>query len=209
MKNINTIINIVLGLAVATLFYLHFNNNSSSTETSDHNDTTKVAILKPKIANNTLLKEAKVVYINIDSLNTLCLYYSEMNKIFKNKQKKFDESYSNQLRGWEAQAMEYQQKINSMTDEDLQKADLTMRQKRSQIEESAAKQEQKLKEELYKSNEILNKKIKGYLEKYAKEKGYKYVLGYGSGSNLLYANDSLDVSFDVINGLNKQYKANK
>ena len=43
----------------------------------------------------------------------------------------------------------------------------------------------------------------------SKEHNYSYVMGYSEGANLLYVNDSLDITKQVISGLNVQYKADK
>ena len=66
-----------------------------------------------------------------------------------------------------------------------------------------------LEEELLKSNENLNKKVKQYVDTYSKSKGYRIVLGLGSSTNVLYGNDSLDVTHDIVNGLNQLYKSEK
>ena len=58
--------------------------------------------------------------------------------------------------------------------------------------------------------EKLYDKVADYLKGYAKEKGYKMVLTYSKGNSaILFADESLDVTKEVIKGLNEAYKSDK
>lgn len=208
MKNLNTIINIILGIAIIILFVLHFKGNTTS-EIATTNDSTSVVVMKPKIANNTLLKDAKVVYVNADSISKLCLYYKELEKTIATKRKKLEDTYGGQMKNLEAEYLSYQQRGSTMTEEEMQKAQQSISMKKNQIDQNGAKMQQTLEKEVMNLNRNIEGKITKFMDQYAKSKGYRFILTYGGGSNLLYANDSLDVSFDVINGLNQQYKSVK
>jgi outer membrane protein len=43
--------------------------------------------------------------------------------------------------------------------------------------------------------------------KHHKTKSYNFVLGYQKGGGILYANDSLDITREVVVGLNNEYKS--
>jgi outer membrane protein len=59
-------------------------------------------------------------------------------------------------------------------------------------------------------NEKLYEKVAAYLKGYAKKKGYKMVLTYSKANpTVLYADESLDVTKDVVSGLNDAYKSDK
>ncbi|MGL5892680.1 MAG: OmpH family outer membrane protein, partial [Bacteroidia bacterium] len=60
-----------------------------------------------------------------------------------------------------------------------------------------------------KKNEIIVDEVSSYFKEYSKTKGIDFILGYGSASNVLYANDSLDVTADVLNALNATYRSTK
>ena len=58
--------------------------------------------------------------------------------------------------------------------------------------------------------EKLYNKIADYLKVYAKDKGFKMVLTYQKGNSaILFADASLDVTSQVIVGLNEGYKSDK
>ncbi|MFI5162708.1 MAG: OmpH family outer membrane protein [Sphingobacteriales bacterium] len=57
-------------------------------------------------------------------------------------------------------------------------------------------------------NATLYERINTYLKTYTKAKGYKIVLTYSKSSpSMLYGDDSLDVTKEVLAGLNAEYKA--
>jgi len=47
-----------------------------------------------------------------------------------------------------------------------------------------------------------------YLDSNSAQYNYRYVLGASFGGNVLYANDSLDITQQVIEGLNAEYQDN-
>ena len=61
-------------------------------------------------------------------------------------------------------------------------------------------------EEQSKFNEELFAKLTAYLKTYNKEKNYTFILGYQKGGGILFANDSLDITREILDGLNKEYQ---
>jgi outer membrane protein len=47
--------------------------------------------------------------------------------------------------------------------------------------------------------------INAYLKKYGKAKGYKIVMAATEYGNIAYADEGLDITADVLVGLNKEY----
>ncbi len=47
-------------------------------------------------------------------------------------------------------------------------------------------------------------KINNYIEKYSQLNGYKLVLGVANGGNILYGQKALDITEEIINGLNNE-----
>ena len=52
-------------------------------------------------------------------------------------------------------------------------------------------------------------KIEDFLKQYNKDKGYAFILSYEPGFMLYYKDSAYDITSDVINGLNAEYKAKK
>jgi outer membrane protein len=48
-----------------------------------------------------------------------------------------------------------------------------------------------------------------YMKVYTKDKNIQFILGNSFDGKILYANQTLDITQDVLKGLNEQYKPDK
>ena len=60
-------------------------------------------------------------------------------------------------------------------------------------------------EEQVMNRQVLNS-IMDYLKEYNKDHGYHYVLSNAFGGPLLYSNETLNITQDVLSGLNETYQ---
>jgi len=81
--------------------------------------------------------------------------------------------------------------------------------KRQNLELYQRSLEQDLMGEQAKMNEELYKKITDYLKDYAQQKELQIVLKYNPSSDVLYGGSSVDITNEVIQGLNEAYKVDK
>ncbi|RYF71127.1 MAG: hypothetical protein EOO39_14520, partial [Cytophagaceae bacterium] len=77
MKNASLAINVVLAIAVAVLYYLHFKEHKSDADVK----------ATPK-----LVEGRKLVYVNIDSLATNYDYFKDTRKVLESKQYQLEKS---------------------------------------------------------------------------------------------------------------------
>ena len=70
------------------------------------------------------------------------------------------------------------------------------------LSQELLKEESKINQELY-------DKITTYLNEYSKTHDLQLVVKYNQGSDVLFAADSMDITKDVIGGLNEAYKKEK
>jgi outer membrane protein len=70
---------------------------------------------------------------------------------------------------------------------------------REQLAGQLMEQESKLNKQIYDS-------IYNFLQRYTAGKNVQYILGYSPGGSVLYANDSLDITTQVVEGLNLELK---
>jgi outer membrane protein len=75
------------------------------------------------------------------------------------------------------------------------------------------KLQQDLTQEINEKQVVMNRQVINAIMEYMKANSsqfnYKYVLGTSFGGNILYANDSLDITKNIITGLNEQYIKDK
>jgi len=88
------------------------------------------------------------------------------------------------------------------TEEDLGKKQQNLQMYQQSLGQQLGEEEAKLQKELY-------DRITVYLKKYGVEKGLQVVLKFDPTSDVLYAVDGLDISREVTEGLNSEYKSEK
>jgi outer membrane protein len=94
-----------------------------------------------------------------------------------------------------------------MTPEQARSTEAQLMKKQQDLVAYRDQSAQALGQEEAKKNEELYKNIRSYIDKYNKENGYEFVLGYSLGGGILFANPSLDVTQKILDGLNKEYKS--
>lgn len=197
MKNLSLILNAVLLVAVGVLFYLQFSGNSKSSGNS--------ASSSP----STVPSDIKIAYINSDSVLEKYEYLKANRVQLEAKTKKIEAEYRNRAQGLQNEITAYQRNVSSMTlgqvkavEEDLGKKQQNLQMYQQSISQQLMEEEAKLNRELY-------NRVTKYLQKYAKDKDLHVVLKYDLSSDVLFAGEALDVSADVIQGLNDEYKQEK
>lgn len=198
MKNISLYINIVLAVAIALLFFLYFSLKSRVKDVE-----TQPVALKTS--------SGKIVYINTDTLNLKYDLYIDMRAKMLERQQKIGADLNAKKNNLERKVMDYQDK--------MQKG-LLLRSEAAKIEQQLVYEQQALQrlndsmqnqlaEEAQVENRRLLNSIVEFLKDYNKNGRYQYILSHAYGSNLLYANDSLDITREVLKGLNQKYSLEK
>ena len=196
MKNTSIVINIVLAIAVAILYILHFTSKPSAFGSSDGS-----------IASSD--KALSLAYVNSDSLLKNYDYFKDLEKTFTEKRDKLNNEYQNRAMGLQREIENFRVTAGNMTisqaravEEDLTKKQQNLMLYQEQLGQQLMQEESRMNTELY-------DKVAGYLRQYGLDKDLQIVLTYSKGSGVLYASDSLDITKEVIVGLNEAYKTEK
>lgn len=192
MKNLSLVLNIVLLVAVVVLFYLHFSGGNTKSYTSGNADTTSVNL--------------KIAYINSDTVLKYYDYLKVNKQQLEAKTKKMDQDYRNRAIGLQNEITAYQRNVNSMTLGQVRATEEDLGKKQQNLQLYQQSLTQQLMEEEAKLNKALYERVTAYLKDYCQERGLQVVLKYDPTSDVLYGGQSLDISRDVIDGLNASYK---
>jgi outer membrane protein len=198
VKNLSLILNAVLLVAVAVLYYLHFSGNTASASPK-----TTPAKADPSAKQNATMQQ--IAYVNSDSLLTNYDYYKATIKELEEKRKKLETDISGRARSLENEAVSYQQKGRNMTLEQAQLTEQNLYKKQQELVQYRDRVSQQLAQEEQGKIEELYGNITEYLKDYTKDKPYRLVLGYSKGGGILFADNSLEITGEVLTGLNKQY----
>ncbi|TAH25997.1 MAG: OmpH family outer membrane protein [Cytophagales bacterium] len=210
MKNLSLILNGVLFVLVGILFYLHFfaspNSNSQSNIVFEK-DTNQINAPIPQFHNlgNT---SGKVVFIDYDSLVQNYDFFKKIQKDLEVKLRNAESEMVSKQKKLEEDYQAYMQGQSMMTDQhkatkeaQLQQQNAELMQLRDEKTRQFSNQEQEL-------NEKLLNKLYGYFRKMAKQNNFSYILTYKRGiPGVVYGSDSLDITKQVVEGLNAEYRA--
>ncbi len=193
MKNISIALNIVLLIAVVVLYVLHFSNKDSE-QTAENGNTQVVD-----------LQNLAIAYVNTDSILANYTFFEELSKQLEEKQKQAESNLQRRYQGLQQEVVNFQNTAGNMTrnqamavQEDLQKKEQNLMQYEQKLRQDLMMEEAKMTDSLY-------TKLTEYLKGFGKENKLQLVLTYTRGSGVLFANDSLNITDQVIEGLNDQH----
>ncbi len=197
MKNILLVINIILIFLVGYLYYLHFSSPK------------KPAIQNVQNKAGAELKDgAKVAYIDLDSLQNNYTYYKKIKIEFERKQAVANDEISGMQKKYQNRAMQLQQKGATMTPQEQEAAMHEI----NKMQQDLQSRKQAIDNDLYNYNSKMKEdiltRIQDYLKQYNKDGRYSYIFSYEPGF-MFYKDSTLNITPDVIAGLNELYSENK
>jgi len=209
-KNFSVILNVVLAIAVAVLYYLHF--SSPSTATADAEGTDSTSTSKPIVLDPKDIKASKIVYVNLDVLNEKYEYIQEVSASAKAEQRSLESQYQTKAQKLQDDYVAYQTKAQQgLLSENQAKGEEEALMKRKEELDQLELKNQALMEKIQSKTDEMNENMKAYIKDYNKNTNYDYVFGYSNSplSQLLMVDDSLDITQEILDGLNAQYREKK
>lgn len=198
MKKANLIYQVFSAIAIIVLFVLHFRTEPTS------DGTKSLALLTD--SNTVVGNGSLTVYVNGDSLLEKYEYFKKAKKDFEIKSTRTENEIKSRQSSLEREFAAYQQSAAGMTNEQRAKAEETLLRKEQSLRQFSEDAAMKFQEEQNKFNEELFDKVADFLKDYCKDKNFKIVLNYTKGTTILYADESLDITDEVLAGLNEEYK---
>lgn len=194
MKHINSVINVVLAVAVIVLFYLHFSSGKKSS----------TVVAAPKTGNHA----AAIAYFEMDSVQNNFEYYKEIIKDLTKKDQQVRAGLDAKKNAYLSKLKEYQGKSNTMTQEQLAQASQEMQAKEREYNLEEQMQASQLNNETREKLLDVKKKIEEFLKEYNKNRTYAYIIS--NSADLIYYKDSANnITEDIVKGLNEKFKPKK
>ena len=150
----------------------------------------------------------KIAYVEMDSLLTQYQLYIDYEEELTRKGTNIQSTLAQKQRTLEQHADAMQKKYESngfTTRDELERAQNSIQAEQQQLQELAARLQNDFANEQARVNQEARDSIQAFLRSYNKTKKYDYVM-VKAGDNMLIANPKMDITRDVIKGLNKRYK---
>ncbi len=199
MKKVNLTLNIVLLLAVAVLYVLHFTGNKTDNTVSSEDSRITAG-------------SGDIVYINLDTLVNQYDMYNDLRTELESKVSAIDNDLNKKGRALENDVKSFEDK--------MQKGLLTYSQAESMRNDlmtrdqelrnlSQQKQMELANEESVMYNRVMDA-IKTYVDNYNKEKQYSLILTTTAATNsVINGEQGRNITNEIINGLNQEYIKNR
>jgi outer membrane protein len=196
MKNILLPLNVVLAVAVAVLFFLHF-KSSKSPVTSVASDAKGAHSLK-------------IAYVDLDSIQEKYVYYKEKMTEFERKKESADRELNTAFQRIENERATFAQRGEAITQAEAENFQREYTRKMQNLESQKRNFENNIQQDGMKTMEDLRKRINDFLVEYNKTKSYSLIFSTSSSVNVLFHKDStLDITNDIVAGLNAAYNKSK
>ncbi len=191
MKNISLILNVILLAAVAHLYYLNLRKAKPADQ-----------VIMPKTEN----AGVRVAHVNADTLDANYEWLKKQKAAIEQRVKNAESTLGNKkeslMKDLEAFQVKYQG--GTMTEADAKKQYEALMQRQQKLADEEARLGKALGDEQKKAFNDLYANVESQLKTLSSQIGYDYILSYSRGGPILLANDSLDITTQVLQLLNAQ-----
>ncbi|HLP95464.1 MAG TPA: OmpH family outer membrane protein [Saprospiraceae bacterium] len=195
MKNLPLILNIILFALVGHLYYLNSQKSGGSAPQ---------AILPPASQTG----GARIAYVNADTLDAKYEWLKEQKTAIEQRLANAEKSLAGKEEALMKDAATLQQKFQegNMTQAEAEKQQAALMQRGQKLEEEKMRLSKSLSEDQKKAFDDLYANVEAKLKTLSSQIGYDYILSYSRGGQILMANDSLDITKQVLELLNAKDK---
>ena len=196
MKNALLIVNVLLVIAVATLFFLYFSKKTPQLS---------AAVTSGSVEGS---QGFKIAYFEMDSIENNYNYFKDVRSKFRGKEQQLNNELQTIKNQYEKLYEEYTQIHTTLSPEEKAKREQNLVMLQESYKNKQELQGSELQSEGFKYRQEIYKKIQDYLKDYNKDKGFAFI--FASNPDLFYYKDSVyNITGDLIEGLNDSYKPAK
>jgi len=196
MKNTNYIISGILAIAVIILFILQFTDSKQDSKQNSNFSGDSISVYLP------------VAYVNIDSLLTNFNFYTQLISDYESKLSKQNSQLSQRYQKFQKDVTEFQQKVQNrafLTPERMLQEETRLGRVQKDLEQATAQVEQELALEQRVIGQRLSDTLSVAMKKFNEPQKYQMIFTRTGNSNILYADDSYDITQEIIDFLNLNY----
>ena len=187
MKNLPIILNVILLGAVAFLYYKVYNE--------------KPAV---QVVSTTSKTEAHIVYVNSDSLLDNYPLLKKLEKDFSSKRDSVEKILQFKDKIIKQEYARFEQQASTMPEDQQKREYEGFVRKQQELEKLRDDLVKHLSAEQDHMQDSVHNNLVTYLKEYKRSHGYDYIMSYQRGNGILLANDSLEITWDVLKGLKEK-----
>ncbi|MFN6178768.1 MAG: OmpH family outer membrane protein [Flavobacteriales bacterium] len=204
----NVLLTVLLGW---TLMRTPATTNTSSTNGIPLEEDGETAVVVPSvIRDSSALKDARIAYFRMDTLQRRFELIKEKDNSFRSEGKRLEDNLKKELEKAQQRYEELMTKDQTYStneekrrdEAELQQLGMRVQQLQAQGEDQLARLEASMLQEI-------SDELKAFLEEYNKQAGFDYIFSVQNGGQVWVGNENLDITDDLVNGLNARHRARK
>ena len=195
MKNTSLFLSALSLIAVVTLGVLYFTKDGKKAENSEAEQTAATA------------EAGDIVYIDLDRILTDYDMANDLRSVVETKVENIQAEINRRGQKLEKHVTEYQEKLQKglMTRSVAEMQGQKLQQEEIDFNNYAAQKQQEINEEQVVMMNQLGDAIQTFITKYNEEKQYAMILTNSGGAPVIAADAALDITDEVLAGLNEEY----
>lgn len=152
-----------------------------------------------------LKSEKEIVYIDNGKLLQEYQGMKDAQKVFQSKAESWKANIDTLASEVTRAIRDFEKESQTMSKKERQLAQELMKSKQLQLQNyQKAIQQQSAQEDAAATEKVLTS-VNTFLKEYGEHKNYKIIMGANSSGNIIYAQEGLDITDEVIDALNKNY----
>lgn len=155
-----------------------------------------------------LLRSEKTAYVNSGVIMEKYQGMIDARKKYEETSKTWQSNADTLAAEFQESLKKYEKDITTMSAKEKQMAQELLKNKQQQVMQYQQAIQQKAEQEQGKLSEGAIKQINSYIENYGKKHHYKIIFGTNNG-NIVYADKSVEITDQILDGLNEEYKGKK
>lgn len=193
-NNVFTIVNVVLFIGLIVLYFLILKPGSS---------TDTVMAVSQKLSSGA----TTIAYVNSDSILEHYNLVKSMREELEQKSAVMEAELKRKQASFEKDAAYFQEQVNKKTisEESAQEIYAQLMAEQQKLYELKEKYSAEIAQQEYQLNLVLVDSLNNFLGRYNEKMGFDYIFSYNRAGNILFANDSLDITSQVLKLINEEY----
>ena len=199
MKNTSLILSIISLVAVVVFGILSLTKGGKSADVQADGEVVEAA------------SKGDIVYVNLDRILMEYDMANDLRSVVETKVQNIQAEVNRRAKKLENDVIDFQNKIDKglLTRTNAEVQSQKLQQQELEFNNYAAQKDQEIQEEQVVMMNQLGDAIQTFLNKYNEEKQYAMILTNSGGAPVITADAALDITDDVLSGLNEEYIKSK
>lgn len=149
--------------------------------------------------------KSELVYVDVNKLMEGYKRTKVDKEAFDKKANTLKSNVDSLMTSWQNELKKYEKERSQLSKKELELSQQLLQNKQQQIGNYQEAIQKQIQEENHKMTQTIVNDINDYVKEYGKKHGYPIIFGASGSGNIMYAEDTADLTNEILNGLNTQY----